>query len=174
LLELDEAPEFSDGWTVLAGLEYWVVNRFFGMEEVWGLVGKPDREKELENVEGFEVTRLEGRWLTQFTHRYFWAIEASRAFNITRPKSKLTSRLSNITLDGFIRWFESSPSWSCQFSGRSLLGWDDSTRRQRQNRRKGHLLKTISASSHSFKPNTCWMTEGTTLKIARSTDLEKR
>jgi hypothetical protein len=31
------------------------------MEEVWGLVGKPDREKELENVEGFEVTRLEGR-----------------------------------------------------------------------------------------------------------------
>lgn len=38
-----------------------MVNRFFGMEEVWGLVGKPDREKELENVEGFEVTRLEGR-----------------------------------------------------------------------------------------------------------------
>lgn len=35
LEELEEAPDvFRDGWTVLGGLEYWVVNRFFGMEKV--------------------------------------------------------------------------------------------------------------------------------------------
>jgi hypothetical protein len=27
------AGELRDGWTVLCGLEYWFVNRFFGMDE---------------------------------------------------------------------------------------------------------------------------------------------